>query len=83
MCFSLAWLQSILIWAVIIGAVIAIVRLLLPMALAQLGGAGSTLLAIINIMVWAFVAIVVIYIAFGLISCLVGSGTLALPPRVH
>ena len=83
MCFSLGWLQQILIWAVIIGAVIAIVRLLLPLALAQLGGGGATLLAIINIAVWAFVAIVVIYIAFGLISCLVGSGTLALPPRVH
>jgi hypothetical protein len=82
MCFSLAWLQQILIWAVIIGAIFAIVRLLLPMALSQLGGAGSTLLQIINIVMWAFICIVVIYIAFGLISCLAGSGTLSLP-RVH
>jgi len=83
MCFSLGWLQQILIWAVLVGAVIAIVRLLLPAVLAQLGGAGSILLQIINIVMWAFILIVIIYIAFGLISCLVGSGTLALPPRVH
>jgi len=83
MCFSLGWLQQILIWAVLVGAVIAIVRLLLPAVLAQLGGPGSILLQIINIVMWAFILIVIIYIAFGLISCLVGSGTLALPPRVH
>lgn len=81
MCFSLGWLQQILIWAIVIGAVIAIIKLVVPFALAQLGG-GGILAQIINIALWAFVAIMIVYIAFALISCLLGGGGLALP-RLH
>lgn len=81
MCFSLAWLEQLLVWAIIIGAVIAIIKLVVPFALAQLGG-GAVLVQIINIALWAFVAIVVVYIAFALISCLLGSGGIGLP-RLH
>lgn len=73
MCFSLQWLQQIFIWAIVIGAVIAIIRLLLPMVFAQFGG-GGTLAQIINIVLWAFVAIVIVYIAFALIACLLSTG---------
>ena len=80
MCFGLEWFKDVLIWLVIVGAVVALVRLLLPMALAQLGPPGAVILNVLNILLYAFVAIVVIYIAFDLISCLLGSsGGLRLP----
>ena len=79
MCFTAVWFEQLLIWLVIIGAVVAVVRLLLPMALAQLGPPGGTILAVLNILLYAFVAIVVIYIAFDLIECLLGGGGLRLP----
>lgn len=81
MCFTLAWLQQLFIWAIVIGAIIAIIRILLPMVFAQFGGGGA-LGQIINIVLWAFVAIVVVYIAFALISCLLSmSGGMPLFPR--
>lgn len=72
-CFSLQWLEQLFVWAIVIGAVIAIIRILLPYVFAQFGG-GGPLQAIINIVLWAFVAIVVVYIAFALISCLLSMG---------
>lgn len=74
MCFGAEWFKDLLIWLVIVGAVVALVRLLLPMALAQLGPPGGVILQVLNILLYAFVAIVVIYIAFDLISCLLGAG---------
>lgn len=79
MCFSLAWLQNLLIWIVIIGAVFALVRLLLPLVLGWFGAAGSVIQQAIEIVMWAFVIIVAIYIVFGLIACLLGGGGLHLP----
>ena len=72
MCFSLGYLAQILIWAVIFGAVIAVVRLLLPMALASLGAPGATLAAVINIVIWAVIIIFIIWICVDLVSCLGG-----------
>ena len=82
MCFSLAWLQQLLIWIVIVGAIVAILQLFLPWVVSQagfLGGAVDVLLQIIKIVVWAIVVIFVIYVAFDLIQCLAGSGGLRLP----
>jgi hypothetical protein len=81
MCFSLAWLAQLLVYVVVICAVVAIVKLLLPFVLSQLGGAGSIIAQIINIALWAFVAILVIYFAFAVISCLLGGGLPLLPHR--
>ena len=75
MCFSLLWLRDILIWAVCIGAAISIAKLLIPVAFAQFPLLGQ----IINIIIYAFVLCAVIYIAFMLISCLIGSGGLSFP----
>lgn len=72
-CFSLQWLEQLFIYCIVIGAVIAIIRVLLPLVFAQFGGGGA-LAQIINIVLYAFVAIIVVYIAFALISCLLGSG---------
>jgi len=74
MCFSMQWLQQLFIYIIVIGAVFAIVRLLLPMVFAQLGGPGNVIAQVINIIMWAFIAILVVYICFALISCLLGSG---------
>lgn len=81
MCFSLGWIETLLIWLVIVFAVIAILRLLVPWVFSILGANTGPLLPIINIVVWAVIAIFVIYIAFALIACLLGSGALSLFPR--
>lgn len=78
MCFDLHWVMTVLIWLVVIGAVIAIVRLLLPQVLANFGAAGTLVLQILNIVIWASVLIAIIIFAFELISCLVGSPSLGL-----
>lgn len=73
MCMSLQFLETLFVWAIVIGAVIAIIRLLLPMVFAQFGG-GGTLAQIINIVLWAFVAIMIVYVAFAVIGCLLSAG---------
>lgn len=82
MCFSLEWIESLLIWLVIVVAIVAILKILIPWIFSMLGVGGGTLLAIINIFIWAVVAIFIIYIVFALISCLLGlGGGLSLFPR--
>jgi hypothetical protein len=70
MCFSLAWIEQILIWAVVVVAVVAIIKILIALVLPQLGWAGSVIMQGLNIVMWAVVAIFVIIICFDLISCL-------------
>jgi len=74
MCFSLAWLANVLIWIVVVCAVIAILRLLLPWVIGLLGVDTGPLMAIVNIVIYAIVAIAVITIVFALLSCLMGGG---------
>jgi hypothetical protein len=81
MCFSMAWLEQLLIWLVIVGAVVAIIRLLVPFVLGQIGAGGGVIAQAINIVLWAVIAIFVIYICFALISCLAGGGLSLLPHR--
>ncbi len=81
MCFDLHWVMTILIWLVVIGAVIAIVRLLLPQVLANFGAGGSLVLQILNIVIWAAVLIAIIIFAFELISCLLGTTGMSLRTR--
>jgi hypothetical protein len=66
MCFSLGWVEHLLVWLVVICAVVAIVQLLLPLIITPLGGVVAQ---IIKIVLWAVVAIAVIYVCFDLISC--------------
>lgn len=80
MCFSLGWLAQLLVWIVIAVAIFAILKLLIPWVLAQLGAAGSIIAQVINIVLWAVICIFVIYICFDLISCLLSmSGGFRLP----
>ncbi len=69
MCFSLAWLLQILIWIVVICAVVAIFRLVLPIVLGWLGVAGSVVMQVLNIILIAFVIIVMLYFAYDLLIC--------------
>jgi hypothetical protein len=76
-CFSLPWLEQICIYVVIVMAIVSVIKLLLPYI-------GIPIIAqIIGIILWAFVAILVIYIVFGLLSCLMGGGGMGslMPPR--
>lgn len=72
-CFSLAWLEQLLIWLIVIAAVVALVRLLLPLIVGPLGVAGSTVTQALNIIIWAIVAVAVIVLIFDLLTCLVGA----------
>lgn len=80
-CFSLPWLESLLVWLVIVCAIVAILKLLLPFVLNQLGVAGGVIMQAINIVMWAIIAIAVIYFCFMLISCLGGGLLPPLPNR--
>ena len=81
-CFTLQWLEQVLIYCVILGAVYAILTLLIPLAL---GNLPPIIGQIINIILWAIICIIIIYICFALISCLLsmGGGIGSLMPPSH
>lgn len=80
MCFSWSWIEQLLVWIVTVCAIVGILRLLLPLILNQLGAAGGVIMAVINIVIWAVIAIAVIYFCFAIIGCL-GGGSLPLFPH--
>lgn len=69
-CFTLGWIEQLLVWLVIVCAIVAIIRLLVPWITEMVGM--PIIGQVINICLWAFLAIICIYIIFGLLSCLVG-----------
>jgi hypothetical protein len=81
MCFTLEWLEQLLVWCIIVGAIIAILRLVIPWALAQIGI--PLIGQVINIVLWAIICIIVIWIVFALLSCLIGMGGVGLFPHHH
>jgi len=72
MCFNLGWFEALLVWLVIVCAVIAILRLLIPWVISQLGVNLGIIPAVLNIILWAFIVICVIYLIFDLLGCLGG-----------
>jgi hypothetical protein len=72
MCFSLSWIEQVLVWLVIVIAIVAVIRLLVPFLTDMIGL--PIVGQIINIILWAVIAIVCIYIIFALLSCLIGMG---------
>lgn len=71
-CLSLGFLQQLCINLVIIFAIVAIIKLLVPLLT---GFIGIPIIGqIIGIVLWAIVAILCIYIIFGLLGCLLGAG---------
>ena len=72
MCFSLGWLEQLLVWLVIVAAVIMILKLVVPWVASQLGI--PIIAQVLGIILWAVIIIFVIYFCFALLSCLGGGG---------
>jgi hypothetical protein len=68
MCFSLGWVQELCIWLIIVFAVIAIIRLVMPLLLGWIGN--PIVVGIINIVLYAVIAIMCVKILFLLFGCL-------------
>jgi len=71
-CFSLAFLEQLLIWLVVIAAIVALIKLIVPVIVGPLGVAGATVVRALNIIVWCIVAIAMIVLIFDLLNCLIG-----------
>lgn len=69
MCFTLGWFEQLLVWLVVVAAVVAILRILVPWLIAPIGG---PIAQIINIVLWAVIACFVIYLVFALLACVGG-----------
>jgi hypothetical protein len=77
-CFSLLWLEQLIVWLIVIAAIVACIRLLIPFLDSVTGF--PIIGQVLMIVLWAVVAILVVYIIFGLLSCLMGgTGLLHLP----
>ena len=81
MCFSMPWLLQLCVWIVIAVALVSILRIVIPW-IASWAGLPAPILAILNIVIWAIICIVALYIIFDLLSCLLGGG-LGLPRLGH
>jgi hypothetical protein len=79
-CFSIEWLEQLFIYIIIVGAIIAIIRLLVPMVFAQWGGPGNVVAQVVNIILWAVIACFVVWICFALFGGLIGHGGFSLLP---
>ncbi len=79
MCFSIAFLFQLLIWLVVLGALYAILKLVVPAVMANFGGPGTLLAQVINIVLYAVMLVLVLYLIWDLVECLVGSGGLSRP----
>lgn len=79
-CLSLGFLEALCVYIIIVVALISIIRIVIPW-LASWAGFPQPVMAIVNIIIWAVVAIVAVYIIFALLSCLVGGGVYL--PRLH
>lgn len=76
MCFSLGWIENILIACVLIAAVVMIVRILIPWLLGLVGwtGIAEPVMQVLNIVIGAVVIIFLIILIFSLLSCAFGAG---------
>lgn len=76
-CFSLEWLENLLIWVLVILFVVAVINLILPRILAAFGPSppgADVVLTVLRYLVWTIVAIAVVIFIFDLIYCAVGGG---------
>jgi hypothetical protein len=74
MCFSLSWIEALLINVVILAVVVGVLRILVPWVIGLLGVDAGPLMAIINLIIWGIVIIWLIYFVFSLLGCLGGGG---------
>ena len=79
MCFSIGWLEQLLVWLIIVCAVVAVLRLIVPWVAAQLGV--PVIAQVLNIILWAVICIFVVYFCFALLACVGGGGMPLFPHR--
>lgn len=81
MCFTLGWLEQLIVWLIVVGAIVACIKLLIPWLDSVTGV--PIIGQILMIVLWTIVAIVIVTIIFGLLSCLMGgTGSFGFPhPR--
>jgi hypothetical protein len=72
-CFSLGFIEHILIWLVVVVAVFAIIRIALSFTNppAEFQWLISLITQVVKIILWAAILIAVIVLIFGLLSCVV------------
>lgn len=68
-CMSPEFLGHLLVQIIVICAVVAIIRLLVPFVLSQIGAAGGVVAGVINIVLWAIIAIAVVWFCIDLLGC--------------
>jgi hypothetical protein len=76
MCFSLQWVEQLCIYIIVVVAIWSIIKLLLPYVTQFMP---AIVVQIIQIVLWAIVAIICVYIIFGLLSCLLGGAGSLVP----
>lgn len=70
-CFTLGYLQALIVQCIILAALVAIIQLLIP----WLSSLTWPLIGqVLTIILWTIVAVIVVYIIFSLLSCLLGGG---------
>lgn len=69
-CLSLGFLQALIVQLIIIGVIVAVVQLLVPALVSFTGW--PYLGQAIMIILWGIIAIMIVYLIFALLGCLVG-----------
>lgn len=77
-CFSLAWLEQLLIWIVVVCVLVGIVKVLMPLVMGLFGAppGGGAVMTILGYVLWGIAAVFVIIFVIDLVSCALGGGTL-------
>lgn len=70
MCLTLGFLQALIVQLIVIGVIVAVVQLLVPWLVSLTGW--PILGQAIMIILWGIIAIMVVYLIFALLGCLVG-----------
>lgn len=82
-CFSLPFLRDLLVWLVVVGGIVLILRLIIPALMGLFNvPAGGTVIQVLNIVCGIIVGVFVIYLVFDLLQCALGGG-LSLPALRH
>lgn len=85
MCFSLSWLENLLIFIIIICAIVALIQLLIRFVVPHLGVGGEIvnfIIAALKIIFWAIICIAAVVFIFGLLSCAWNGGLMGGIPRL-
>lgn len=81
MCWSLSFLEDILIRLIILCAIVAIIKVIVPWVLSLIGAVAAPIVQIIYIILWVIVAIWCVVIGFELLQCLIGAGGFSIVPH--